>query len=78
MADIVDNAQAREEMDRDIALRAVQERIAESFGKRDPNSDTLCIDCDEEIEPARLAAVPRTARCACCANAWEQRLRRQA
>ncbi len=75
--DEIDRAQEREQQDRDAALAAAQARIAASFEPRDPRIDALCIDCDEPIDPARLAAVRATSRCTPCAAAWEARLRQQ-
>lgn len=69
--DIVDQAQAREELDRDLALKDMQRRIAEAFAPRDPSAREYCIDCNERIEPERLKALTNTARCACCAHTWE-------
>lgn len=31
----------------------------------------LCIDCDEPISPARLAAKPNAARCTLCQSVYE-------
>lgn len=72
----MDQAQAREEMDRKIALDAQQARIAESFAPRDPEAATFCVDCDESIEPERLRVLGHTARCAACAHLYEDRHRR--
>lgn len=69
MADDIDRAQEREQLDRDLALRAQQERVAASFQPRDPRVASLCIDCDAPIEPERLRALAmKTSRCAACAQ----------
>ena len=72
MADDIDRAQEREQLDRDLALRAAQERIAASFTPRDPSVASFCIDCDGSIEPERLVALNhKTSRCAECARLFE-------
>ncbi len=77
MADDIDRAQEREQLDRDMALRAAKERIAASFTPRDPRVADFCIECDNPIEPERLAALNRkTSRCAECARAHEAMFRR--
>ena len=69
MADDIDRAQEREQHDRELAIRAAQLRVEESFAPRDPSVAGLCIDCDEAIEPERLRVLSfRTSRCASCAH----------
>lgn len=76
MSDTIDDAQANEAQDRAIALRLQLLRIAESHAPRRAGIDGQCIDCDEPIEPARLAALAgKTSRCAQCARDHEQRMR---
>lgn len=75
MSDVADDAQAREEMDRKIALDAMRARVAEAFSPRNPDVANWCIDCDGAIEPARLRALTNTARCASCAHDFERGLR---
>lgn len=73
MADDIDRAQEREQFDRDLALRAAQERIAASFRPRDPSVANVCIQCEQPIEPERLRALSgRTSRCASCAQIHAQ------
>lgn len=72
MSDIVDAAQQREEMDRDIALEAQRRRTAEAFAPRDPDAANWCIECDGRIEPERLRVLVSTARCASCAHDFER------
>lgn len=74
MADDMDRAQERDQHDRDAAIRAALLKIEAAFAPRDTAVDGLCIDCDEAIEPERLAVI-RTARCADCARQNEQRMR---
>lgn len=74
MADEIDMAQARDQLDRDNAIAATLRRIADAFAPRDARVDGLCVDCDEPIEPERLAVI-RTARCADCAGIFERRQR---
>lgn len=71
----MDRIQEQENLDRERALAAVRARIAASHIPRDASVDGLCIDCDEPIEPARLAALGRISRCADCARTNEQRMR---
>jgi predicted Zn-ribbon and HTH transcriptional regulator len=35
-----------------------------------------CKDCGDDIETARIQAVPSAARCISCANSWERRFKR--
>lgn len=76
MTDTIDDAQANEEQDRAIALRLQMLRVAASHAPRRAGIDGLCIDCDEPIEPERLAVLAgKTSRCAQCARDYEQRMR---
>jgi RNA polymerase-binding transcription factor DksA len=74
MTDTIDQAQDREQLDRDLALQAHADRVAASFVPRADGIDGLCIDCDRPIEPERLRVLARkTSRCAHCAQALEHR-----
>jgi RNA polymerase-binding transcription factor DksA len=73
VADEVDRAQELEQQQRDEAIARV--RMAQAFVPRDPRVDDSCIDCGEAIEPERIRALSRTARCARCAHLFEQRHR---
>jgi RNA polymerase-binding transcription factor DksA len=76
MIDVIDQAQHAEELDRATALERHHRRVAASFEPRRPGIDGLCIDCDEPIEPERLAVLAgKTSRCASCAHDHERRLR---
>ena len=70
MSDSIDRAQAREALDRDLALRAHARRGAPPVDVRD-----TCIDCGEPIEPERLRVLGATERCADCAKLHEARQR---
>lgn len=74
MADDMDRAQERDQNDRDAAIKAALAKIEATFAPRNVAVDGICIDCDEDIEPERLAVI-RTARCADCARQHEQRTR---
>lgn len=70
----VDEAQAAEEQDRERAMQ--RHRQAASHQPRDMSVDGICIDCEEPIEPERLAALAhKTSRCASCAHDFEYRNR---
>ena len=76
MTDVIDLAQQTEEADRAAAIAATQARIAASYAPRAAGVDALCIDCDEPIEPQRLAVLAgKTSRCASCGHDHEQRMR---
>ena len=76
MSDAIDRAQDREQLDRELALRAQAQRVAESHAPRAAGLDASCIDCGEPIEPERLAVLAgKTSRCASCAHDYEQRTR---
>lgn len=76
MSDDIDRAQQRDEEDRERALVAMRARIAASNASVNTSLDGLCIDCEEPIEPARLAALARkTSRCRDCAGVFEHRQR---
>lgn len=75
MTDDIDRAQEREQIDREFALRAQRLRAQAALAPRDPAKDAVCMDCDGDIEPARLKALPLTNRCAGCARIAEGQLR---
>jgi RNA polymerase-binding transcription factor DksA len=75
VVDEIDRAQECEETNRELALAAVRKRIADSFAPRDPRVDTVCIDCNQPIQPERLAIVRSTSRCVECARMFEHRQR---
>lgn len=76
MTDQIDPVPELEQRERDEGVQRVRDRIAESFKPRAPGVDAICIDCDEPIEPQRLAVLAgKTSRCASCAQDHEQRSR---
>ena len=76
MSDAIDQAQDREQIDRDFALRAHALRVAASFTPRRKGIDLQCIDCEQQIEPERLKVLAgKTSRCAHCAHVYEKKQR---
>ncbi|AGG89912.1 TraR/DksA family transcriptional regulator [Rhodanobacter denitrificans] len=76
MSDDIDRAQESDAQDRDRAMASTLQRIADAHSPRNTSIDGICIDCDEPIEPARLAALDhKTSRCASCAADHEHRLK---
>lgn len=75
-AEMIDMAQAIEQLDRDSSL-ADQERrelmeIEKALAKMATGSFGTCEDCSEEIPPKRLMIVPQARLCAGC-QAFEER-----
>lgn len=76
MADIADLAHEAEELHREHALQARQRRAMDMSGPINALRSTECIDCAEQIDPARWTAMRGcTARCVDCANIHEEHLR---
>lgn len=81
MADAADKVV--EDDERAMALLQQQEQqrrdrealIAESMHCYDPTIPLYCDDCDEQIDPERLAAYPKASRCTTCATAHEKHMR---
>lgn len=76
-AEIIDIAQALEQIDRDTSL-AEQERrdlaaIERALGKLALGSFGICEGCDEEIPHKRLLIVPEARFCAKC-QAYEEKV----
>jgi phage/conjugal plasmid C-4 type zinc finger TraR family protein len=68
VSDVVDDANARVELDTRLALEAHQ--------RRQPAAGPMCTECEDcsgEIEPARLKVLPYASRCASCAHDYERR-----
>jgi len=63
--DIIDQAAAREQLDRDLALAAHR---ANTGGGA---SASHCCDCGDEIPPERQAAVRGVQTCICCQSQRE-------
>ena len=76
MSDDIERGQESEQADRARSLAETLRRIEESNAPRNASIDGICIDCDEPIEPARLAALAhKTSRCASCATDYEHRMK---
>ncbi len=77
MSDLVDQAQERDMMFRELALRDHTLRHGARAGAHlvmdVPVKPRGCQDCGDPIPPERLSAVPATRRCAFCAEQWEAR-----
>lgn len=65
--DIADRAQAREQLDIDMAMRAHRARAAQDVG------NGICRDCGEPIDARRLAVNPAAVRCVQCQGSEELR-----
>ncbi len=75
MADIIDAAQEAEALARLEALNSMP--VAElGTGPQIIDGKACCVDCDGEIQPARLKARPGCSRCTACQDEHE-RLERQ-
>jgi RNA polymerase-binding transcription factor DksA len=71
----MDRAQEREQLDRDVALKALRSRIEAASMPPDGAQAGMCIDCEQPIEPARIAALRGCcSRCVECAQHHEYRL----
>lgn len=68
MTDFCDQGSELEQLDRDIALAAIQDQLAGP-------SLTHCVDCEAPIAPARQQAAPGCRRCLDCQQDAEQRER---
>lgn len=64
MSDLLDEAQAKEERERDAS-------IARVTAKLDGDSESQCIDCGAEIPAQRRNAVPGVKRCIDCQEDFE-------
>ncbi len=78
-AEIIDIAQNLEQIGRDVSL-AEQERremlaIERALTKMAEGSFGICEECDEEIPPRRLMAIPEARLCANCQTYIEKRSR---
>lgn len=69
MSRLVDMAADLEARERDDAIARHRQRPVDEGG------DGCCVDCDEPIDPRRLAAVPTAIRCAQHQNEYEKRQR---
>lgn len=73
MPDLYDQAQERDMANTAAAQRAHAERQTPEPQQQRVAGHVLCIDCDEPVEPRRLAAKPNAARCIDCQTLWERR-----
>tara|TARA_R110001583_G_scaffold178954_2_gene335271 strand:+ start:3023 stop:3226 length:204 start_codon:yes stop_codon:yes gene_type:complete len=64
MPDVIDAAQELEIRLRDRAVRSVCNRAAKS-------GRSICVDCEGQIEAARLVAMPSACRCIECQKTYE-------
>lgn len=69
----MDTSQRLEDQDRE---RAVRKAVNTAATQAVSSIDGMCVDCDGPIEPARLAVLGATARCASCAHDAERGMRR--
>ena len=72
--DDADNAQTREQEQRDRGINAVRFQAAlarwtQGVGEKD------CVDCDDEIPEERRRAVPGANRCTRCQEIYERTMR---
>jgi phage/conjugal plasmid C-4 type zinc finger TraR family protein len=70
MSDVCDQAQRLEEGERDAAIAG----IVRAAG-RETNPFRWCLDCGDDIDPERRAALPSALRCLECQEARERRER---
>lgn len=71
MSDIIDQAEAIEAADRALRIAAAQAVAARLDGE--PADERDCDDCDDQIDPERLKAVPGVRLCVFCKKARERR-----
>lgn len=73
MADDIDQAQHYDEMFREQALAAHFNSLREGAGLHPLGAvPAACIDCGEDIEPARMQAAPFARRCIACQEQYER------
>ena len=69
-AEIIDMAQALEQLDRDSSLHEQERKemtaIDKALGKMVTGTFGICEDCDEEIPVKRLLVLPEASLCARC------------
>jgi phage/conjugal plasmid C-4 type zinc finger TraR family protein len=63
MPDVFDQAQEREQLEREAAIRRV---LLDAADDQRATGDHDCADCEEPIPPERLAILPGAARCVHC------------
>lgn len=77
MTDLIDLAQAREQLDRDMAIKAARGPFA-LLGETNLYTATECLDCGETIPEARREAIPGVMTCCECQRKQEMRNKRYA
>lgn len=70
MSDEFDRASARETEERDAIIASRKRFPLPAMAA--PCETVYCADCDDEIPPARLIAVPAARRCTFCEEAAER------
>lgn len=74
--DTIDMAQEREDLDRDLAIRAHKTRFAPLFdGDATLTTATECLECGAPIPEERRRAVPGAFYCVECQRAQERQER---
>ncbi|UTW12948.1 TraR/DksA C4-type zinc finger protein [Marinobacterium rhizophilum] len=73
MPDLYDSAQEREQQNTQAAHQAHTARLRPEPPQTVVDGRVLCIDCDEPVQPARLAAKPNAARCFHCQGITERK-----
>jgi phage/conjugal plasmid C-4 type zinc finger TraR family protein len=71
VSDVVDEAQAIEEAERERAIEALRQREPSSVAFTPAD----CLDCGDEITAERRKAVPHACRCTSC-QAKDERVKR--
>ncbi len=74
MADEIDRANDLAEQGLQHALHAQRKRAAREWAGQGGQAG-MCIDCEEPIDPARLAALPNVCRCVACQTVREKEYR---
>ena len=69
MADEVDHANKLTDDRNVVEIRTIQRSLQQK------NETGLCIDCEEDIESERLAALPSARRCISCQESMERNSR---
>nr|WP_082708542.1 TraR/DksA C4-type zinc finger protein [Marinobacterium profundum] len=73
MPDLYDSAQERELQNQQDAQAAHIARQCAEPAQLIVDGQVLCIDCDEAVQPGRLAAKPTAARCIHCQGIQERK-----
>jgi len=66
MTDIADKASEREQQLNSDAMQAHRARVQAAETPRLKDGHRVCLDCDDPIDPRRLAANPAAVRCTEC------------